>query len=102
MKLWWIQRGEHETEKRWAREPPGPDWYELERDLSPGETVRVVAGRAEIASPAVDVAEKTRHARRATLATALPDILLAVADGADLREELAKALARTEASSGER
>lgn len=50
----------------------------------------------------VDEAAEAKKARRGTLAAALPDILLAVADGGDLREEIAKALAKTEAPSGNR
>ena len=45
----------------------------------------------------VDMEAKAKRDRRSAVVAALPDILLAVADGGDLREEIAKALARVEA-----
>jgi len=51
-------------------------------------------------APAELAEAKAQHARRAALAAALPDILLAVADGADLRDELKRVL--QEAQHGER
>ena len=90
----WYRQTEHETRRTRTERCPGPEWVELERDLEPGETVKVVAGRAEfVPAPARPAADP----RRAALVAALPDILLAVADGADLREAVRTAIKRTEA-----
>ena len=98
-RLWYCRINEQETRKVRAERCPGPDWYELERDTAPGESVRIVDEKAEIvAAPA----QPKPDPRRAVIAAALPDILLAVADGADLREEIAKRLVTQEVQRGER
>lgn len=97
LRLWYHKINEHETRKMRAERCPGPEWVELERDTELGETVRVSSGRAEIVAapehPAPDP-------RRAAVVAALPDILLAVADGADLGETVRKAIAKAEAKRG--
>lgn len=99
LQLWYRQVNEHEFRRARADRWPGPGWYELERDLAHGETVRIVDGRAEIGPAAV---RARPDPRRALIAAALPDILLAVADGADLADEVRKALAKGEEQHGER
>jgi len=47
-------------------------------------------------APPVDEAEEARKARRMAVAAALPDILLAVADGADLAGEVKRVISTVE------
>ena len=89
MRLWTARQGENQIARRWAADRPGSDWCELARDLLPGETVEIVDGKAEIV-PAPE--RPVPDPRRAAIAVALPDILLAVAEGAELREEVRKVL----------
>lgn len=96
-KLWYRQVNEHEFRRARSDRCLGPGWYELGRDLVRGETVQIVDGRAEIVAAPEHGAD-----RRAAVATALPDILLAVADGADLADEVRKALAKAEGTHGNR
>ena len=99
LRLWYCRINEHEQRKVHAERCPGPDWHELERDTAPGESVRIVDGKAQIV-PAPE--QPKPDPRRAALVAALPDILLAVADGADLGDSVRKAIAKTEAHHGER
>ena len=94
MRLWYRSVGQGESRRVHAPESPGEGWYELERDVSSGETVEITDGITTIVSGAKAPAAPDR---RALLAAALPDLLLAVADGADLRDELKKVLSKTEA-----
>lgn len=92
MTLWFRQVTENETLRVRAERSPGPEWVELERDYGPGESVSIVDGKAEIIAaeePKVDL-------RRAAIQAALIDVMMAVADGGDLREELSKVLSKVE------
>lgn len=56
-------------------------------------------------APPVDEAEETKKARRMAVAAALPDILLAVAEGADLVQEVKRVISAVKeatATDGER
>jgi hypothetical protein len=53
---------------------------------------RYMIVRAPQPDTSAEVAERERQARKAKIAAALPDILLAVAGGAELKEELRKVL----------
>jgi len=94
----WARITEHEVSVTTAAESPGAEWAEVDRCPRIGEeTVAVVDGKAQI------IPEPERSApdpRRAAIAAALPDILLAVADGAELRAEVRKVIEQLEAQHG--
>jgi hypothetical protein len=92
MKLWFHAVSDNESERRWALCSPGQDWFELERDLGTGETATIVDGKAQIRAPEVDAEAEARAAKRAAIQAALPDILLAAAEGKDIGEEVRKVL----------
>jgi hypothetical protein len=99
MKLWFRRIAEHEEQRLHSEHRPSEEWFEVERELEDGETVEIVDEQATIVSaptnPAVDP-------RSRAIVRALPDILLAVVDGADLRDELQKVIRKAEVPSGER
>jgi hypothetical protein len=95
MTLWYKPVSSNESLTLRCDERPGDDWYQLPRDPTVSEAVDVIDGRAVIIPPAEPEPEAPLPAadpRRELVAAALPDILLAVADGADLREEIRKVL----------
>ena len=98
-RLWYKRIGETEERRVRAEWSPGEGWHELARDLQTGETVRVVDGRAEIVVCVESEGDRQKQ-RRAAIAAALPDILLAVADGADLRDELERVLQEAKHGNG--
>lgn len=57
-----------------------------------GDTRRYMLEDNPQPAPPVDEVAEAQKTRRAALAAALPDILLAVADGADLAEEVRKVI----------
>jgi len=87
MKLWVKVVNKNEIHKVHDTERPGPGWYELNREVGIGETVEVVDEKAVIVAAPIDQPEDPR---RAAVLAALPDILLAVAEGKDLAEEVRK------------
>jgi hypothetical protein len=92
MKLWYQRLSASESHGVRANECPGDGWYEIERFPEPGETVTIVDGKAQIRAPEVDAEAEARAAKRAAIQAALPDILLAAAEGKDVGEEVRKVL----------
>lgn len=91
MLLWYRRVSEAESETRWSEKCPGGGWYQLDRALRDDEVVTLNGDKAAIVK--LDTGEQQKPDPRALLAAALPDILLAVADGADLKDEIRKVLA---------
>jgi len=80
LRLWERRINEHEVQGCRATECPGEGWYELTVDPQR-------ALRESLVAPL-----QGKEAARAAILSALPDILLAVADGAHLVAELRKVL----------
>ena len=77
---------------QWALDPnPGYGKVTSEGGVDQRRYVIVHAPQEETPE---EIAERDRQARIATVAAALPDILLAVAEGAELKEEVRKVLQR--------
>jgi len=105
MKRWCRKRTPTETETVLRDDSPGAAWCEVVGEFGQEEHYFLeimdgVAKRVPFVEGAPAAAPQT--GQRAFLAAALPDILLAVADGADLRDELKKILSKVEVPDGER
>ena len=92
MSIWFKPSALSELIIQTCEARPGTEWHELDRHPLAGETVQFLDGRAVIVTPPVAEEQAPVDFRRAALITALPDILLAVAEGKDLRDEVRKVI----------
>lgn len=88
--VWCRMKSENEYECINRDKSPGLDWFPIEAAPRFGERLETIDGVVHVVPFAVG--EQQKPDPRALLAAALPDILLAVANGADLREELQRVL----------